>query len=68
MASNLAMINMDVKIASKAIAMRLESIWSFLVHHSQNACIKGKSIFEAMRTIDDTSEYMQREITDPEFW
>lgn len=54
------MINMDVKIASKAIAVRLESNLSFLVHHSQYAFIKGKSIFDAIRTIDDTSEYPKR--------
>lgn len=47
---------MDVKIAK----LRLESILSFVVHHSQNAFIKGKSIFDAIRTIDDTSEYAKR--------
>ena len=35
------LINMDVKIASKAMAMKLESILSFLVHNSQNAFIKA---------------------------
>ena len=54
------MINMKVKIASKAIAVRLESNLSFLVHHSQYVFIKGKSIFDAIRTINDTSEYAKR--------
>ena len=37
------------------MAMRLESILSFFkfVHHSQNAFIKGRSIFDAIRTIVD---------------
>ena len=53
----ISLINMDVKIASKVMAMRLESILPFLVHHSQNAFIKGRSIFDAIRTIDDILEY-----------
>lgn len=48
---------MDVKITSKA---RLESILSFLVHHSQNAFIIGRSIFDAIRTIDDVLEYAKK--------
>ena len=32
----------------------------FLVHHSQNAFIKGRSIFDAIRTIDDILEYAKR--------
>lgn len=51
---------MDVKIASKAMAMRLEPILPLLVHHSQNAFIKGRSIFDAIRTIDDILEYAKR--------
>ena len=49
----ISLINTDVKIASKAMAMRLESILPFLVHHNQNAFIKGRSIFDPIRTIDD---------------
>ena len=56
----ISLINMDVKIASKVMAMRLESILPFLVHHSQNAFIKGRSIFDAIRTIDDILEYAKR--------
>jgi len=51
---------MDVKIASKAMAMRLESILPCLVHHSQNAFIKGRSIFDAIRTINDILEYEKK--------
>jgi len=51
---------MDVKVASKAMAIRLESILPFLAHHSQNAFIKGISIFDAIRTIDDILEYAKK--------
>ena len=40
--------------------LRLESILPFLVHHSQNAFIKGRSIFDAIRTINDILEYAKR--------
>ena len=56
----ISLINVDVKIISKVMAMRLESILPFLVHHSQNAFIKGRSIFDAIRTIDDILEYAKR--------
>ena len=39
------------------MAMRLESILPFLIHRSQNAFIKGRSIFDAVRTIDYILEY-----------
>ena len=54
----ISLINMDVKIASKV--MRLESILPFLVHHSQNVFIKGRSVFDVIRTIDDILEYAKR--------
>ena len=40
----ISLLNMNVKIASKAMATRLTSILLFFVHHSQNAFIKGRSI------------------------
>jgi len=51
---------MGVKIASRAMAMRLESILPFLVHHSHNAFIKGRLIFDAIRMIDDVLEYAKK--------
>ena len=48
---------MDTKIASNALANRLEHILPDLVHCNQNAYVKGRSIFDAVRTIDDALEY-----------
>ena len=42
------------------MAMRLESILPFLAHHSQNAFIKGRSIFDVIRTFNDILEYANR--------
>ena len=32
-----------------------------IVHHNQNAYVKGKSIFDAARAIDDILEFTERE-------
>ena len=53
----ISLIHVDVKIASKAIARRLESILPELIHPNQNGFIKGRSILDAVRTIDDILEF-----------
>ena len=55
-----SLIDVDVKIASQGLAKRLEPILPSLIPHSQSAFIKGRSIFDAIRTIDDTLEYAKR--------
>ena len=48
---------MDAKIASKTSAKHLELILPKLIQCSQNAYVKVRSIFDAVRTIDDILEY-----------
>ena len=48
---------MDAKIASKTLAKRLEPILPELIQCGQNAYVKGRSIFDAVRTIDDILDY-----------
>ena len=55
----ISLMNVDIKIASKAIARRLETILPELIHHNQNGFIKGRSVFDAVRTIDDLFELAQ---------
>ena len=50
---------MDYKIASKAIAMRIEPILSKLVHPDQTGFIKGRYIGENVRLISDIMEQTQ---------
>ena len=50
------MVNVDVKIASKAIARRLEAVMPLHIPANQNGFIKGLSILDAVRTIDDVLE------------
>ena len=51
---------MDAKIGSKAIARRLQEVIPDIIPHNQNAYVKGKSIFDAVRTIDDILEFTER--------
>ena len=53
----ISLINVDVKIASKPISRRLESILPELIHPNQNGFIKSTSILDAARTIDDILEF-----------
>ena len=50
-------MNVDVKIGSKAIAKRLEKVLPHIIHYDQNAFVKGRTIFDAVRTISDVMEF-----------
>jgi len=54
---SISLINVDAKIASKTLAKRLDPNLPELIQCSQNAYVKGRSIFDAVRTIDDILEY-----------
>lgn len=48
----ISLFNVDSKIAPKALAKRLEYILPDLIRYNQNAYVKVKLIFDAVRTID----------------
>jgi len=53
----ISLINVDVKIASKALALRLEKVLPKVIDGDQCAYVKGRTMFDAVRTIDDVMEY-----------
>ena len=53
------MINVHVKIAFKEIARRLKQILPNLIHPNQNGFIKGRSIVDGVRTIEDVFDFAQ---------
>ena len=56
----ISLINVDAKIGSKAIALRLQKVLAEIIHFNQNAYVKGRTILDAVRTIDDILEYKER--------
>ena len=44
-------------MGSKTLAKRLEKVLPEVIHFNQNAFVKGRTIFDAVRTIDDVIEY-----------
>ena len=56
----ISVINVDIKIGSKAIAKRLENVLPSIIHYNQCAYVKGRTIFDAVRTVDDIMEFSER--------
>ena len=55
----ISLINVDVKIGSKAIAKRLETVLPQIIHHNQSAYVKGRTVFDTVRAIEDILEYTE---------
>ena len=56
----ISLINVDVKIGSKAIALRLQTILPKIIPHNQHAYVKGRTINDAIRTMDYILVYAER--------
>ena len=57
----ITLLNIDYKIASKALAKRIESVLPKLVHSDQTGFMKGRYIGENIRLINDVMEYTMSE-------
>ena len=55
----ISLINFDVRILSKALAKRLEPFLSEIIYNNQNGFVKGRSVFDAVRTIVDILEFAE---------
>ena len=55
------MINVDAKIASKAIATRTKSVLSNIVKYDQTTYVKGRYIGESIRLISDILEHNEND-------
>ena len=56
----ISLLNVDVKIASKAMALRIKQVIHKLVHCDQTAYVQGRNIGESIRVIDDMLEYVDK--------
>ena len=50
---NGTLLNVDVKIACKAVAKRLQTVLPLIIHDNQCAYVKGRSIFDSTRIMDE---------------
>ena len=57
----ISLMNVDVKIASKALSFRLKKVISNLINYDQTAHIKGRFIGESIRLIDDILYHTEQE-------
>ena len=56
----ISLINVDAKIGSEVIATRLQKVLGGIIHFNKNADVKGRTILDAVGTIDDILEYTER--------
>ena len=60
----ISLINVDIKIASKALAARMKTVIHSLISYDQMAYVKGRYIGESVRLIDDLLKYAEDENID----
>ena len=61
---SISLINVDTKIASKSLAIRIKGFLLQLVNCDQTAYVKGRNMGESIRLIDDLLEYVDKENLD----
>ena len=56
----ISLLSVDVKLASKAMAIRIKQMIHKLIHCDQTAYVHGRNIVESIRVIDDMLEYVDK--------
>ena len=56
----ISLLNVDTKILSKALALRLKKVINTLISSDQTAYVPGRCIGESVRLISDLLEYADR--------
>ena len=57
----ITLLNVDLKIAAKAIAKRLETVLPNLIHPHQTGFVKGRYIGENIRLISDILDFTKEQ-------
>ena len=59
----ITLLNVDYKVAAKAIAKRIEPLLPKLIHSDQTGFVKGRYIGENIRLLSDLMEQTKRDQT-----
>ena len=58
----ISLINVNIKIASKALAFRVRKVLPSLIYYDQTAYVKGRYIGESICLVDDLLKYAEEEV------
>lgn len=58
---HISLINVDAKIISKVIAVRVKNVLPNIIHHNQTGYVKDRYIGETVRSIFDIMEFTDTE-------
>ena len=61
----ITLLNVDYKIASKAIATRIEKVVPLLINSNQTGFVKGRYVGENIRLINDILEQLDQSSRHP---
>ena len=61
---SISLINVDCKIASKALASRLKKVIPQIIHYDQTAYAQGRNIGKSVRLIGDLMDHAEKENLD----
>jgi len=59
----ISLLNMDVKILSKALSFRIKKVFPNIIHHNQSGYVEGRYIGETIRTIYYIMDFTKSEGT-----
>ena len=57
----ISLLNVDLKVASKALAFRMRQVIPLLIHPNQTAYVKGRYVGESVRIIEDILDHADQE-------
>ena len=56
----ISLLNIDYKIATKALAMRLTNVLTGIINPNQSGYVKDRNITDSLRSVLDISEYLKQ--------
>ena len=55
----ISLINVDAKIASKVLALRMQNVLASIINYDQTAYVRGRYIGESTRLVSDILEFTE---------